>query len=76
MTLLQALSTTRDAIKARIIRALRCAAGEHEPWVAKSDWNGGDMRPVYGRIETQAHRTLHVAVCQHCRVVYCRRRDE
>lgn len=75
-SIIKALATTRDAVKLKIIRALCCASGEHEPWEAISRCGYYEVRTVHGEIETRDHGDLFVAVCRHCRTVYCRKRNE
>lgn len=61
--------------RAKIVRALMCAVGEHEPWVRENVWNGA-KEVVYLDVLSRMHADVHCCVCKHCRVVYVRKREE
>lgn len=69
------LTTKQDITKAKIIRALLCASGEHEAWERVNVWDG-DTDVVRLSIDSDMHAEIHCAVCKHCRTLYVRKRSE
>lgn len=70
------LLTKIDITKTRIIQALTCAAGFHEPWERDVNYTLGRSAPVRFSLQSNGHGNVFCAVCRHCRAVYVRRKDE
>lgn len=68
--------TKIEATKTRIIRALTCAAGYHEPWERYDNHGYRHPAKVFLDIMSNDHGEVYCAVCKFCRTIYVRKRDE